>query len=98
LGFSVHKLESDIAGNTLLIIGGIQGDEPGGFNAASLIVTHYEIHSGNVWVVPINATGVYIKGARKIKPDNEARVIFAIPGNDGPFKLQGKIVRTDQTG
>jgi hypothetical protein len=52
LGFSVHKLESDIAGNTLLIIGGIQGDEPGGFNAASLIVTHYEILSGNVWVVP----------------------------------------------
>ncbi len=52
LGFSIHKIESKIDGNTILIIGGIQGDEPGGFNAASLIVTQYEILSGNVWVVP----------------------------------------------
>ncbi len=52
LGFSVHKLESGVEGHTLLIIGGIQGDEPGGFNAASLIVTHYDILSGNVWIVP----------------------------------------------
>jgi hypothetical protein len=51
-GFSVHKLCSGVDGHTLLIVGGIQGDEPGGFNAASLIVTHYEILSGNVWVVP----------------------------------------------
>ncbi|MBU2454852.1 MAG: succinylglutamate desuccinylase/aspartoacylase family protein [Proteobacteria bacterium] len=52
LEFSVHKLSSKVAGHTLLIIGGIQGDEPGGFNAASLIITHYDILSGNVWVVP----------------------------------------------
>ena len=38
--------------NTLLIIGGIQGDEPGGFMAASLIATHYKIKKGSVWVVP----------------------------------------------
>jgi len=38
--------------NTLLIIGGIQGDEPGGFISASLISTHYEITKGSVWVVP----------------------------------------------
>lgn len=38
--------------NTLLIVGGIQGDEPGGFMAASLIVTHYKITKGSVWVVP----------------------------------------------
>lgn len=38
--------------NTLLLIGGIQGDEPGGFMAASLIATHYEIKKGSVWVVP----------------------------------------------
>lgn len=38
--------------NTLLIVGGIQGDEPGGFTAASLIATHYEITKGSVWVVP----------------------------------------------
>ncbi len=38
--------------NTLLIIGGIQGDEPGGFMSASIIATHYEITKGSVWVVP----------------------------------------------
>jgi len=38
--------------NTLLIVGGIQGDEPGGFMAASLIATHYKITKGSVWVVP----------------------------------------------
>ncbi len=38
--------------NTLLIVGGIQGDEPGGFMAASIISTHYEITKGSVWIVP----------------------------------------------
>lgn len=38
--------------NTLLIIGGIQGDEPGGFMAASLLCTHYEITKGSLWIVP----------------------------------------------
>jgi len=38
--------------NTLLIVGGIQGDEPGGFMAASLMTTHYEIKKGSVWIVP----------------------------------------------
>jgi len=38
--------------NTFLIVGGIQGDEPGGFMAASLIATHYKITKGSVWVVP----------------------------------------------
>ena len=38
--------------NTLLIVGGIQGDEPGAFMAASLITTHYRITKGSVWIVP----------------------------------------------
>ncbi len=38
--------------NTLLVIGGIQGDEPGGFVSASLLATHYEITKGSVWIVP----------------------------------------------
>ncbi len=53
-----HKLDFELIkmgqqdDNTLLIVGGIQGDEPGGFMAASLIATHYEITKGSVWVVP----------------------------------------------
>ncbi len=52
LDFTLHKLESGRPGKTLLVIGGIQGDEPGGFNAASLLVTDYRILKGSVWVVP----------------------------------------------
>lgn len=35
-----------------LIIGGIQGDEPGGFSAATLLATRYEITEGAIVVVP----------------------------------------------
>lgn len=38
--------------NAALIIGGIQGDEPGGFSAASLLATRYVITEGALWVVP----------------------------------------------
>jgi purine nucleoside phosphorylase len=38
--------------HTMLLIGGIQGDEPGGFLAASLIATQYKITKGSLWVVP----------------------------------------------
>lgn len=55
---NVQKFDFDLIkkgntdNNTLLIVGGIQGDEPGGFMAASLITTHYEINKGSVWVIP----------------------------------------------
>ena len=67
--FSVHRLEGTRPGNTLLIIGGIQGDEPGGFNAASLIATQYTILSGTVWVVPnLNFLSI-IKRSRGVHGD-----------------------------
>ena len=46
----IKKGEDDT--NTLLVVGGIQGDEPGGFISASLLATHYEITKGSVWIVP----------------------------------------------
>ena len=52
LRFSLHKIESGVPGPTLLVIGGIQGDEPGGFTAASMLVTNYKVKTGNVWIVP----------------------------------------------
>lgn len=36
----------------VLVVGGIQGDEPGGFSAATLLTTHYTIQKGALWVVP----------------------------------------------
>ena len=52
LEFTLHRVEGEQEGPTVLVIGGIQGDEPGGFNAASLLVTHYRLLNGAVWVVP----------------------------------------------
>lgn len=52
LEFSLHKIDSGIPGPTVLVVGGIQGDEPGGFHAASLLVTNYQATKGSVWVVP----------------------------------------------
>ena len=52
LRFSLHKIESGVPGPTLLVIGGIQGDEPGGFTAASMLVINYKVKTGRLWVVP----------------------------------------------
>ncbi len=52
LDFSLIKKETNTSEPTLLVIGGIQGDEPGGFNASTILATHYIITKGNVWVVP----------------------------------------------
>lgn len=69
LRFSLHKIESDIPGPTLLVIGGIQGDEPGGFTAASMLVTNYKMKSGNVWVVPNLNFESIIKRSRGVHGD-----------------------------
>lgn len=69
LEFSLHKLDSGVPGPTLLVIGGIQGDEPGGFNAASLLVSRYRITKGRVWVVPnLNFLSI-IKRSRGVHGD-----------------------------
>jgi hypothetical protein len=82
IDFSLHKLEADRPGNTLLVIGGIQGDEPGGFNAASLLVTHYRIKKGSVWVVPnLNFISI-IKRSRGVHGDLNRK--FATIGNSDP--------------
>lgn len=48
--FTLHKLGRGEP--TVLVVGGIQGDEPGGFSAATLLITSYRITEGAVWVVP----------------------------------------------
>jgi hypothetical protein len=82
IDFSLHKLEGNWPGNTLLVVGGIQGDEPGGFNAASLLVTHYRIKKGNVWVVPnLNFISI-IKRSRGVYGDLNRK--FATIGDSDP--------------
>ncbi|WP_273062620.1 M14 family metallopeptidase [Wolinella succinogenes] len=53
IDFSLIQKGESSAKMTLLVMGGIQGDEPGGFHAANLLATpHYKITQGSVWVVP----------------------------------------------
>ena len=59
LSFELFKKESNEKGNTLLIIGGIHGDEPGGYFAPAFLEKYYEIKSGNVWIIPdLNADSI----------------------------------------
>ena len=69
LPFTLSETSSTGNGPTLLVIGGIQGDEPGGFNAASLLVTHYRIHHGRLWVVPNLNFESIIKRSRGVYGD-----------------------------
>ena len=46
------KKENRDSNTTLLVIGGIHGNEPGGYFAASILATHYNITSKNLWIVP----------------------------------------------
>ncbi len=46
----------------------------------------------------ISASGVYIRTTGKFEINKGARVVFAVPGYDTPFKLSGKSVRSDRKG
>ncbi len=46
------KKENSDSNTTLLVIGGIHGNEPGGYFAASILATHYNIKSKNLWIIP----------------------------------------------
>lgn len=59
----------DNNGTTILIIGGIQGDEPGGFNAASLLSTRYKIKNGSLRIVPNLNFESIIKRSRGVYGD-----------------------------
>ena len=55
--------------NTILIFGGMQGDEPGGFHAASLLLSDYNITKGKIIVAPNLAFESIIKRNRGVSGD-----------------------------
>ena len=69
LQYSLIKKESGKEGSTLLIIGGIHGDEPGGYFAPMLLAKYYKIESGNLWVVPNLNFDSIVKNSRGINGD-----------------------------
>ncbi|QKJ26941.1 M99 family carboxypeptidase catalytic domain-containing protein [Aliarcobacter cibarius] len=83
--FSLYKKEADVKGNTLLIIGGIHGDEPGGYFAPAFFEKHYKIKKGNVWVAPsvnidsmmADARGIYKDMNRKFSKIDKKDPDFA---------------------
>ena len=90
LDFTLHKSSENPSGKTLLVIGGIQGDEPGGFNAASLLVTRYHIGHGNVWVVPNLNFPSIIHSSRGVYGDLN-RKFAHLPDDDPEFAAIQKI-------
>ncbi|MDD2652358.1 MAG: M99 family carboxypeptidase catalytic domain-containing protein [Sulfurimonas sp.] len=73
------KKENNDSNTTLLVIGGIHGDEPGGYFAASILATHYKINSKNLWIVPNLNQDSIIKNNRGIHGDMNRK--FAIIEN-----------------
>lgn len=76
LEFDLLKMETQAkVSPRVLIISGIQGDEPGGFNATNFFLKHYKIIQGEVWVIPNlnkhsilqNHRGIYGDMNRKFK-------------------------------
>lgn len=90
LRFSLHKIESGIEGPTILVIGGIQGDEPGGFTAASMLVTNYKVQRGSLWVVPNLNFQSIIKRSRGVHGDMN-RKFNVLSKNDPEFDEVQKI-------
>lgn len=50
--FELFKLEGSKSAPTLLLVGGIHGDEAGAYYTTDLFLQHYTITKGSVWVVP----------------------------------------------
>ena len=75
LDFDVIKKEGKISGPTLLLIGGIQGDEPGGFNATNIFLQHYQITKGNIWVVPVINKHSMLRNHRGIYGDMNRKFV-----------------------
>jgi len=62
--FDFYRQSGERSGPTLLVIGGIDGDEPGGFHAAATLITHYQIQRGHLWIVPNLNVAAIIKRQR----------------------------------
>ena len=52
LHFKKYEKNGKQKGDTLLVIGGIHGNEPGGYFAPSILIQHYKITKGNLIIIP----------------------------------------------
>ncbi len=84
------KKENSGSDTTLLVIGGIHGDEPGGYFSASILATHYKINSKNLWIVPnLNQKSIQ-KNSRGVNGDMN-RKFAVIKNGDKDKKIVDEI-------
>lgn len=79
--FDTYKLEGKNEGPTLLVFGGIHGNEPGGYFSASILAKHYSIQTGNIWVIPNTNKESILKYRRSLNGDLN-RKFSRISNND----------------
>jgi len=84
--FSLYKKIGNISGNHLLVIGGIHGNEPGAYFAPSVLVTHYKILKGSLWIVPNLNFDSDVTNSRGLYGDMN-RKFAHIKKNDKDFKI-----------
>lgn len=88
--FELYKKETNKEGNTLLIIGGIHGDEPGGYFAPAFLEKYYKIKSGNIWIIPnINCDSI-VANRRGIYSDMN-RKFSSIDKDDPDYKTVNRV-------
>jgi len=79
LHFGFYKKDGNIPGNTLLVIGGIHGNEPGGYYAPAFLVRYYHVLKGSLWIVPNLNFDSIIKFRRGIYGDMNRKFAFVSP-------------------
>lgn len=88
--FTLYKKDGVEKGHTLLIIGGIHGDEPGGYFAPAFFQKHYKIIKGSVWVAPSVNIDSMVANTRGLYKDMN-RKFSTIDKNDPDFANIQKI-------
>ena len=87
----VYRIKGSVPGKTLLIVGGIQGDEPGGFLAADFYAD-FMLEKGNLIVVPRANFPSILKQERKINQDMNRKF-----KDDNIFNYETKVVNVLKT-
>ncbi len=83
---NVYRIFGSKPGKTLLIIGGIQGDEPGGFLAADSYAD-FSLEKGNLIVVPRANFPSILKNERQINQDMNRKFM-----DDSTLNYESKVV------
>ncbi|NED97833.1 hypothetical protein G1H11_21265 [Phytoactinopolyspora alkaliphila] len=83
LGVTVHELDSGVAGPTVLVLGGVHGNEVGGIVAAGqLAQTRWPLRAGRLRVVPVTYEAAYYADSR-VGPGDGLNLARVFPGRPG---------------